>query len=88
MSDDNLQFEYEGLEVSINYDPSTDSVKRTVTESGTEIHKDELTFDKSAVASFGVMSAEEQAKIATAWGSAGIKTRIEEGQLGSKKVEW
>ncbi len=80
-----LKFEYEGLEVRVIYDPSTNSVKRTVIESGTEIHNDELTFDKSVVASFGVMSAEEQAKIATAWGAAGIKTRIEEGQLGSKK---
>ena len=53
--------------------------------SGTEIHNDELTFDKSLVASFEVMSAEEQAKIVTAWGAAGIKTRIEEGQLGSIK---
>lgn len=80
-----LKFEYEGLEVSVTYDPSTNKVKRTVTESGTEIHNDELMFDKSAVARFGVMSAEEQAKIATAWGSAGIKIRIEEGQLRSKK---
>ena len=31
------------------------------------------------------MSAEEQAKIATAWGAAGIKTRIEEGKIGSTK---
>lgn len=80
-----LKFEYEGMEVSICYDPSTNSVKRTVTESGTEIHNDELTFDKSAIANFGVMSAEEQGKIATAWGASGIKTRIEEGQLGSIK---
>lgn len=85
MSDNNLQFEYEGLHVSINYNPSTNKVSRTVTESGTEIHRDELTFDKSLVGSFEVMSAEEQAKIATAWGAAGIKTRIEEGRLGSTK---
>lgn len=80
-----LKFEYEGLEVSVTYDPSTNSVKRTVTEAGTEIHNDELTFDKSAAANFGLMSAEEQAKIATAWGAAGIKTRIEEGKIGPKK---
>ena len=80
-----LKFEYEGMEVSVIYNPATNSVKRIVTESGTEIHNDELTFDKSAVANFGVMSAEEQARIATAWGAAGIKTRIEEGQLGSIK---
>ena len=80
-----LRFEYEGLEVNISYDPSTNSVKRTVTESGTDIYSDELTFDKSAAASFGVMSVEEQAKVANAWGAAGIKTKIEEGQLGSIK---
>lgn len=85
MSDNNLQFEYEGLHVSIRYNPSTNNVTRTVTESGTEIHQDELTFDKSIVASFDVMSAEEQAKIVTAWGAAGIKTRIEEGQIGPIK---
>lgn len=85
MSDNNLQFEYEGLHVSVNYNPSTNSVTRTVTDSGTQIHHDELTFDKSLVGSFDVMSAEEQAKIVTAWGAAGIKTRIEEGQIGSKK---
>lgn len=85
MPDNHLQFEYEGLHVSVSYNPSTNSVTRTVTESGTEIHRDELTFDKSLVGSFDVMSAEEQAKIVTAWGAAGIKTRIEEGQLGSKK---
>jgi len=85
MSDNNLQFDYEGLDVSISYNPSANTVTRTVTESGTEIHRDELTFDKSLVGSFDVMSAEEQAKIATAWGAAGIKTRIEEGQIGVKK---
>lgn len=80
----NLKFEYEGLEVTISYDPSTNIVKRSVTESGSELYQDELNFDKSVVASFGVMSAEEQAKIATAWGAAGIKTRIEEGQFNAK----
>lgn len=85
MSDNNLQFEYEGLHVSINYNPSTNKVSRTVTDSGTEIHRDELTFDKSLVGNFEVMSAEEQAKIATAWGAAGIKSRIEDGRLGSTK---
>lgn len=85
MLDNNLQFEDEGLHVSINYNPSTNKVSRTVTESGTEIHRDELTFDKSLVGNFEVMSAEEQAKIATAWGAAGIKSRIEDGKLVSKK---
>lgn len=80
-----LKFEYEGMKVSITYEPSTNKVKRTVTEFGTEIHNDELTFDKSLVGNFEVMSAEEQAKIATAWGAAGIKTRIEDGRLSSKK---
>lgn len=86
MSDNNLQFEYEGLHVNVIYNPSTNSVTRTVTESGTQIHHDELTFDKSLVGNFEVMSAEEQAKIATAWGAAGIKTRIEDGKLGSTKT--
>lgn len=81
----NLTFEYEDLEVSVTYDPSTLKVKRTVSDGGTIIHSDELTFDKSLVASFDVKSAEEQAKIVTAWGAAGLKTKIEEGQLGSKK---
>ncbi len=85
MSDNNLQFEYEGLHVSVIYNPATNRVSRTVTESGSEIHHDELTFDKSLVGNFEVMSAEEQAKIVTAWGAAGIKTRIEEGRLGLKK---
>lgn len=80
-----LKFEYEGLEVSITYDPATDRIKRTVTESGTEIYNDELTFDKSVLANYGAISVEEQAKIATAWGSAGFKTRIEEGQIGGVK---
>lgn len=82
---DNLEFEYEGLHVSVTYYPSSNSVKRSVTESGTVIHQDELHFDKSLVGNFEIMSAEEQGKIATAWGAAGIKTRIEEGRIGSKK---
>lgn len=81
---DNREFEYEGFHVSISYNPSTNSVTRTVTESGTVLHQDELQFDKSLVGNFEVMSAEEQAKIATAWGAAGIKSRIEDGQLGVK----
>lgn len=85
MSDNNLQFEYEGLHVNVSYNPSTNSVTRTVTDSGTQIHHDELMFDKSLVGSFEMMSAEEQAKIATAWGAAGIKSRIEDERLGSKK---
>ena len=80
----NSNFEYEGLQVSISYNPSTSRVTRTVTESGIEIYRDELTFDKSLVGSFDVMSAEEQEKIVTAWGAAGIKTRIEEGRIGKK----
>ena len=80
---DNLQFEHEGLHVSVSYNPSTNRVKRTVTRSGTEVYSDELNFDKSLVASFDVMSAEEQAKIVHSWGAAGIKTRIEDGQFGS-----
>ncbi len=85
MSDNNLEFEYEDLHVSVTYNPSTNSVTRTVTDSGTQIHHDELTFDKSLVGNFAVMSAEEQAKIATGWGAAGIKSRIEDGKLGSTK---
>ncbi|PUA27746.1 MAG: hypothetical protein B0W54_14505 [Cellvibrio sp. 79] len=81
----NLEFEYEGLHVSVTYNPSTNSVKRSVTESGVVIHQDELRFDKSLAGNFEVMSAEEQGKIATAWGAAGLKSRIEDGQLGSKK---
>lgn len=81
----NLEFEYEGLHVSVTYNPSTNSVSRSVTEGGTVIHQDELRFDKSLVGNFEVMSAEEQGKIATAWGAAGLKSRIEDGQLGAKK---
>ena len=81
----NLEFEYEGLHVSVTYNPSTNSVSRSVTDAGTVIHQDELRFDKSLVGNFEVMSAEEQGKIATAWGAAGLKSRIEDGQLGSKK---
>lgn len=83
---DTLQFEYEGFQVSVSYNPSTNSVKRSVTESGTEIFQDELNFDKSLVGRFEVMSAEEQAKIANAWGAAGIKSRIEDGRFGEKKA--
>ena len=81
---DNREFEYEGLHVSVSYNPSSNGVTRTVTESGTVLHQDELQFDKSLVGNFEVMSAEEQAKIATAWGAAGIKSRIEDGRLGVK----
>jgi hypothetical protein len=81
---DNREFEYEGFHVSVIYNPSTNSVTRIVSESGTVLHQDELQFDKSLVGNFEVMSAEEQAKIATAWGAAGIKTRIEDGRLGVK----
>ena len=81
---DNQEFEYEGFHVSISYNPSTNSVKRSVTNAGTILHQDELHFDKSLVGNFEVMSAEEQAKIATAWGAAGIKSRIEDGRLGVK----
>lgn len=85
MPDNNLHFEYEGLQVSVTYNPSTNSVTRTVTESGNEILHDELTFDKSLVANFELMSAEEQEKIVNAWGAAGIKTRIEDGQFGKRE---
>jgi hypothetical protein len=81
---DSREFEYEGFHVSVIYNPSTNSVTRIVTDSGTVLHQDELQFDKSLVGNFEVMSAEEQAKIATAWGAAGIKTRIEDGRLGVK----
>lgn len=80
-----LQFTYEDLQVSISYNPSNSSVKRTVSESGTEMYRDELTFDKSLVANFELMSAEEQEKIVNAWGAAGIKTRIEDGQFGKRE---
>jgi hypothetical protein len=79
-----LQFTHEDLEVSVSYNPATSSVKRAVSESGNEIYRDELTFDKSLVANFELMSAEEQEKIVHAWGAAGLKTRIEEGQFGEK----
>ncbi|MCE3252807.1 MAG: hypothetical protein K0Q67_1827 [Cellvibrio sp.] len=81
---DNREFEYEGFHVSVIYNPSTNSVTRIVSESGTVLHQDELQFDKSLVGNFELMSAEEQAKIATAWGAAGIKSRIEDGRLGVK----
>lgn len=80
-----LIFEYEDLQVSVTYDPATLRVKRSVSDGDSIIHSDELTFDKSLVASFDVKSAEDQAKIVTAWGAAGLKTKIEEGQLGAKK---
>lgn len=82
---DTMQFEYEGLDVSISYDPSNNSVKRTISDKGIEVCQDELSFDKSLVANFGLMSAEEQAKIANAWGAAGIKTRIDDGQFDPKE---
>lgn len=71
--------------MSISYNSSTNNVKRTVTNSGTKIYQDELHFDQSLVGTFDVMSAEEYQKIATAWGAAGIKTRIEDGQFDPKK---
>lgn len=37
MSDNNLHFGYEGLQVNVSYNPLTSSVTRTVTESGNEI---------------------------------------------------
>lgn len=85
MPNNNLQLEYEGLQINITFDPATNRVSRSVTESGAEIYRDELIFDKSVVASFELKSAEEQAKIVTAWGAAGIQTRIEDGQIGSNK---
>lgn len=85
---DTLNFEYEGLHVNITYNPSSNNVKRSVTESGTEIYADELNFDKSLIANFELMSAEEQLKIANAWGAAGIKTWIEDGKIGSRKKRY
>lgn len=79
-----LEFEYEDLQVSVSYNPSIDKVTRSVTYSGSDLYHDELHFDQSIVAEFDLMSAEQQAKIATAWGAAGIKTRIEKGQIGNK----
>ncbi len=80
-----LEFEYEELQVSLSYDPSTAMVTRRVNDDGCEVYHDELTFDKSLVAEFDLMSAEEQAKIATAWGAVGIKTKIGEGRIIAKK---
>ena len=82
---DNLEFEYEAFHVSVSYNPSTNNVTRTVSDSGREVYRDELHFDKSLVGTFDVMSAEEQEKIANAWGAAGIKTRIDDGQFDAKK---
>jgi hypothetical protein len=84
---DNMQFEYEGLDVSVSYHPATNSVERTVIRSNAEIYHDELDFDKSLVASFDLMSEEEQAKLVNAWGAAGIKTRIDDGQFDSKEQD-
>lgn len=80
-----LNFTYEDLQVSVSYESSTSKVMRSVSGAGNKIYHDELTFDKSLVANFELMSAEEQAKIVHAWGAAGIKTRIEEGQIAAKK---
>lgn len=82
---DNLQFEYDALNVSVTYHRATNNVERTVARSGTEIYRDELHFDKSLVANFDLMSAEEQANLVNAWGAAGIKTRIDDGQFESKQ---
>lgn len=84
MSDD-LNFEYEGFTVRISYLAATNSVKRTVFDSGAEVYQDELNFDKSIVAEFDLLAEEEQAKLVNAWGAAGIKSRIEDGQFGLKK---
>ncbi|HEY8941434.1 MAG TPA: hypothetical protein VIM59_14640 [Cellvibrio sp.] len=81
---DNLEFEYKDLHVSVTYNRSTNTVKRRVTNTGKVIYEDELNFDKSLVGNFDVMGAEEQGKITTAWGAAGIKTRIDDGQFGVK----
>lgn len=79
-----LEFEYEGFAVTINYDSSTQSLERSVFDAGEIIYQDELQFDKSLVNEFEFMSEKERTKIATAWGAAAIKTRIEDGQFGAK----
>jgi hypothetical protein len=80
----NLNFEHEGFTVNISYNSATNSVKRTVSDEGSEIYQDEINFDKSIVAEFDLMAEEEQEKLVNAWGAAGIKSRIEDGQFGSK----
>lgn len=82
---DALEFDYEELQVSLSYDPSSAKVTRRVCDNGSEVYHDELQFDKSLVAEFDLMSAEEQAKIATAWGAVGIKTKIGQGRIIAKK---
>lgn len=79
------ELEYQGLNVSIGYDSSSDRVTRKISENGTEIYQDELTFDKSVAANFELMSAEDQAEFVTAWGAAGIKSWIEDGRFGSRQ---
>lgn len=82
---DELHFEYDALDVKVTYHRARNSVERTVARSGTEIYRDELHFDKSLVASFDLMSTEEQGNIVTSWGAAGIKTRIDDGQFDTKE---
>jgi hypothetical protein len=82
---DNREFEYEGLHVSLSFDPVTLNVKRRVSKSGNELYQDELHFDKSLVGNFDLVSAEEQEKIAIAWGTAGLKSWIEDGKFDAIK---
>lgn len=81
---ENLKFDHKGFTVVISYEPANNTVKRTVSDAGAEIYHDEIPFDKSIVAEFDLMSEDEQANLVNAWGAAGIKSRIENGQFGSK----
>ena len=58
----NLNFEHEGFTVNISYNSATNSVKRTVSDEGSEIYQDEINFDTSIVAEFDLMAEEEQEK--------------------------
>lgn len=81
---ENLKFDHKGFTVVISSELANNTVKRTVSDGDTEIYHDEIPFDKSIVAEFDLMNEDEQAKLVNAWGAAGIKSRIEDGQFGSK----
>jgi hypothetical protein len=76
------EFEYEGFTVKLQPDLSSHSVTRMVFNDSALIHQDEISFDKSLVANYELMSADEQAKILLAFAGAGIKTWIEDGRFG------
>lgn len=78
------EFEYEGFTVKLNADLATHSVTRMVLKDSVLVHQDEISFDRSLVANYELMSVEEQAKILLAFASAGIKTWIEDGRLRSR----